>query len=340
MKHSFAESTEFRLALLSWYEKHARRLPWRESTDPYEILVSELMLQQTQVTTVLEYYRRWLERFPTIGDLAEADESFVLCEWQGLGYYQRARNLHLCAKIIATRLSGRFPSTVPELIQLPGVGKYTAGAIVNFAFDRPAPIVDTNIGRVLSRLANMRCPIDNSKGQKLIWDLAQRFATENSPRRSNGALMELGATVCTPRKPSCGICPVKAFCNAKDPASLPRKKKRSAIEERNEDYFFAVREGHVLLERCTGRRWQGLWALPILIKKCVETTEQPIVCIRHPITRFRIRLSVFDRNPPAQLEAKQQWISLEAIEDLPMPTPHRRALKLALTRRSHTPKHL
>jgi A/G-specific adenine glycosylase len=338
MKHSFAESTEFRLTLLSWYEEHARRLPWRESTDPYEILVSELMLQQTQVATVLEYYRRWLERFPTIGDLAKADEALVLREWQGLGYYQRARNLHLCAKIIVTRLSGRFPSTVQELVQLPGVGKYTAGAIVSFAFDRPAPIVDVNIGRVLSRLANLRCPIDDSKGQKLIWELAERFATEHSPRQSNAALMELGATVCTPGKPDCAICPVKNFCDARDPASLPRKKKRPVIEERSEDYFFVVREGHVLLERCTGRRWQGLWALPVLIKSCVETAEQPMVCIRHPITRFKIRLSVFDRDPPAELGARQQWISLGAIEDLPMPTPHRRALKLALGRKS-LPKH-
>jgi A/G-specific adenine glycosylase len=302
--------------------------------DPYRILVSELMLQQTQVATVLGYYKRWLDRFPTIHDLADADERSVLQAWEGLGYYRRARSLLQSAKIIIGKSAEQFPSTVEELMKLPGIGRYTAGAIVSFAFDRPAAMVDANIARVLSRLANTQEPIDSPGGKKLIWELAERFAKGTNPRLANGAIMELGATLCTPRKPLCLLCPVKAFCGAKDPESLPRKKIRRAVEFRSESYFFAVQEGHVLLERCVGRRWQGLWALPVLSKPHdtadAEAPEFPFVCLRHAITRFAVELRVFVRDPPKNLCEGQEWKALASLEDLPMPSPHRRALKLAL----------
>jgi A/G-specific adenine glycosylase len=305
--------------------------------DPYRILVSELMLQQTQVATVLGYYRRWLDRFPTIRDLAGADEASVLRVWQGLGYYRRARNLHQCSKIIVGQLDGQFPSTVEELMKLPGIGKYTAGAIISFAFDRPAAIVDANIARVLSRLANVQEPVNSSLGERTLWELADRFSEGTSPRLSNSALMELGATLCVPRKPHCAICPVKMFCSAKEPESLPKKRKRPAIEERNEYYFLALCKDHVLLERRAGERWQGLWTLPVLGKSldCAEVgkLEFPFVCIRHSITRFVIHLSLFIREAPRKLRHGQEWISLTSIEDLPMPSPHRKALKLALEKR-------
>ncbi|HEV3208901.1 MAG TPA: A/G-specific adenine glycosylase [Chthoniobacterales bacterium] len=335
----FIESTEFRSGLLAWYRRHARSLPWRESMDPYRILVSELMLQQTQVATVLGYYRRWLDRFPTIGDLADADEASVLCLWQGLGYYRRARNLHQCAKIIAGQFGERFPSTVEELIKLPGVGRYTAGAIVSFAFDRPAPIVDGNIARVLSRLANVHEPIDSPRGGRLIWELAGRFAQGTKPRLSNAALMELGATLCSPRKPLCALCPVKTFCRAQDPELLPLKKKRPAIEQRRENYFFALRQGHVLLEQRAESRWQGLWTLPVLSESpdsgCARSSEFPLVRVRHAVTRFAIHLCVFLREPPEKLGKGLEWKSLASIEGLPMPSPHRRALKLALKNQNY-----
>jgi len=152
MKQIFCEITEFRAELTAWFEYHGRRLPWRATSDPYAILVSELMLQQTQVATVLGYYQRWFERFPSLHDLASADESEVLHAWQGLGYYNRARNLHKSAKIIVGERFGRFPATVDELRKLPGIGRYTAGALASFAFNLPAPIVEANIERVLSRL--------------------------------------------------------------------------------------------------------------------------------------------------------------------------------------------
>ena len=319
---------------MAWYQRHARKLPWREATDPYRILVSEFMLQQTQVATVLGYYKRWLDRFPTIRDLAEADEGAVLQVWEGLGYYHRARNLLQCAKIIVGRFSEQFPSTIEELMKLPGVGKYTAGAIVSFAFDRPAAIVDANIARVLSRLANTQESIDSHGGKSLIWGLAERFAKGTNPRLANAALMELGATLCSRRKPLCVVCPVKTFCGAKDPESLPRKRARRAVQFMNESYFFAVQEGRVLLERRVGRRWQGLWTLPVLSKAPApagaEASALPFVRVRHAITRFAVELSVFVREPPKNLGEGQEWKSLASLEDLPMPSPHRRALQLAL----------
>jgi A/G-specific adenine glycosylase len=337
MKQNFAESTEFRSALSTWYKRYARNLPWRESIDPYRILVSELMLQQTQVATVLGYYRRWFDRFPTIRDLANADEASVLRAWQGLGYYRRARNLHQCSKIIFGELDGQFPSTVEELRKLPGIGKYTAGAIVSFAFDRPAAIVDANIARVLSRLANLQEPINKPPGERTIWELAGRFAEGADPRLSNSALMELGATLCVPRKPLCVICPVRMFCCAENPESLPKRGKRPAIEERSEYYFLAVRKGHVLLEQRPGRRWQGLWTLPVLSDGSdavdAEATELPFVCARHSVTRFIIQLNLFLREAPERLDQCQAWQSLTTIDALPMPSPHRRALKLGLEKR-------
>jgi A/G-specific adenine glycosylase len=308
--------------------------------DPYAILVSELMLQQTQVATVLSYYSRWLDRFPTIRDLADADEVSVLHGWQGLGYYRRARNLHQCSKIIAGEYGGQFPSTVDELIELPGIGRYTAGAIVSFAFDRPAPVVDANIARVLSRLANVRQPIDKARGEKTIWELAGRFSSGESPRLSNSALMDLGARLCIAREPLCAGCPVKTFCRAKDPGSLPRKRPRPVTKRRSEHYFFSLRENHVLLERRAGPRWQGLWTLPVLSKASDDLdyapSEEPFVSIRHAITRFVIHLKLYFHDSPEKLLDGQEWKSLESIENLPMPSPHRNALKKALQKRARS----
>jgi A/G-specific adenine glycosylase len=339
MKYIFAESKEFRSQLLAWYELHGRRLPWRELTDPYPILVSELMLQQTQVVTVLGYYRRWLDRFPTIRDLADAEEPSVLHMWQGLGYYRRARNLHQCAKTIVAKFGGRFPSTVEELMKLPGIGKCTAGAIMSFAFDRPAPIVDANVARVLSRLANVQEQIDRPPGERTIWELAGRFAKGGTSRLANSALIDLGATICIPREPLCTVCPVKGFCRAKDPGLLPKKRKRPAIEAKKEHYFFALRHDHVLLEQRAGRRWQGLWTLPALGEALSqvesEPSEGPLVCVRHQITRFVIDLKVFVHEPPENLRQGQEWKAINSIENLAMPSPHREALKLALAQKSH-----
>jgi A/G-specific adenine glycosylase len=336
MKQIPVESTEFRAALVAWFKRDGRKLPWRETADPYSILVSELMLQQTPVTTVVSYYQRWFERFPTIRDLANADETAVLLAWQGLGYYNRARNLHRCAKIIVARLNETFPSSVDALTQLPGIGRYTAGAIVSFAFDRPAPIVDGNIARAMSRLLDLQEPVDRPRGSKIIWDLASRYVRGANPRLLNSALMELGAVVCLRRKPLCAACPVRSFCQTTDPESLPRKKGRPKIERKTELHFFAVKDGRVLLQQNPGKRWQGLWTLPALpansgLAAPLDATI-PSLSLSFPITRFVVRLNVFLSEPPDSVRAGQAWHRLESLENLPMPSPHRRAVQMALQR--------
>src|SRR3981081_2153924 len=173
MKQFPVAREEFRRALADWFVRDGRNLPWRETRDPYRVLVSEVILKQTQVQTVIDFYKRWLERFPTLFDLAQADEREVLRSWEGLGYYNRARNLHRCAKIIVFERNGTFPSTVEELLLLPGIGRYTAGAVRSFAFDLAAPIVDGNVARVLSRVLNMQLPIDQASGKEIIWSAAE-----------------------------------------------------------------------------------------------------------------------------------------------------------------------
>ncbi|HZC59705.1 MAG TPA: A/G-specific adenine glycosylase [Chthoniobacterales bacterium] len=332
MKQIRSEITEFRTALTSWYARHGRQLPWRENWDPYSILVSEFMLQQTQVATVIDYYRRWFERFPTLRDLANADESEVLHAWQGLGYYARARSLRKFAKIVVAGMNEEFPSSVEELVKLPGIGRYTAGAIASFAFNLPAPVVDANIERVLSRLLNLQTPVDLPEGRRNIWDFAARYAHGQNPRILNSALMELGATLCSPRKPLCLQCPVRSFCTAQDPESLPRKRERQKIEKKSEAHFVALKNGRILLQQSLGKRWHGLWILPALDPGSEPPAEHESLIVRlsYTITRFVVELNVFLRAPPARLGPGQTWYTLASIEAVPMSSPHRRATQMAL----------
>ncbi|MBV9642430.1 MAG: A/G-specific adenine glycosylase [Verrucomicrobia bacterium] len=315
--------------MAAWFQCHGRTLPWRVTSDPYPILVSELMLQQTQVATVIRYYHRWLERFPTLHDLAEADGSEVLLAWQGLGYYNRARNLHKCAKIIVFERNEKFPSAVDELLRLPGIGRYTAGAIASFAFDQPAPIVDTNIERVLTRILDLQEPVDQTDAGRVLWDFASKYVQSTRPRLLNSALMELGATICLPRKPLCVICPVRSFCAAKDPESLPKKRGRQRIEKKIENHFLALKEGRILLEQSLGKRWHGLWTLPSLAQ---DNGDFPFLSLSYPITRYVVRLNVFLSEPPATVDLGQVWHRLELLDSVPMPSPHRRAVRLAAGR--------
>ncbi len=291
------------------------------------------MLQQTQVATVIDYYRRWFERFPTLRDLANAGESEVLHAWQGLGYYARARNLHKIAKRVVDGMSGAFPSAVEELVKLPGIGRYTAGAIASFAFNLPAPIVDANIERVVSRLLNLQNPVDQPEGRGALWDFASRYVQGDNPRVLNSALMELGATICSPRKPLCLHCPVRSFCAAKEPESLPRKRDRQKIEKKSEAHFVALQNGEVLLAQSPGKRWHGLWILPALEPYAGSQGEgSPFVTLIFSITRFVVQLEIFLHEPPAKQAPGQAWHALKSIEALPMPSPHRRALQLVISK--------
>jgi A/G-specific adenine glycosylase len=226
-----AAAGKLRRALLAWYARHKRDLPWRRTRDPYAIWLSETMLQQTRVETVIPYYERFLARFPSVFALADAEPDEVTRLWSGLGYYSRARNLHAAARKLADEHGGALPRDVDALRELPGVGRYTAGAVASIAFDRPAPIVDGNVARVLARCFDLRGESTSPAMQTRLWSEAEALARGPRPGDLNQALMELGALVCTPRAPRCPVCPLRDACRglaAGDPEALPVKKKPAA----------------------------------------------------------------------------------------------------------------
>jgi A/G-specific adenine glycosylase len=325
------QSTRFRATLIAWYRRDGRMLPWRTTADPYRILVSEMMLQQTQVVTVLRYYDRWFELFPTLESLAHADETDVLHAWQGLGYYSRARHLHQCARWVLERCGGKLPCDVKSLLELPGIGRYTAGAVASFAFNLPAPILDANVTRVLARLINLDTPIDREPGKSTLWKLAEKLVMGPEPGTFNSALMELGALICTPRAPTCERCPVQTYCQASSPQDIPRKSIRPEVVQRQENYRWIRRGDQVLLRKCVGPRWKGMWTLPLADQ--VEDDEVPVFEMRHSVTRFVIQLKVFAGREPAVLASDNSYRRVEDLPDLPMPTPHRRSVEVLLSYR-------
>ena len=322
-----------RRALAAWFRREARDLPWRRTRDPYAILVSEIMLQQTQVATVIPFYTRWLARFPDFATLAAAEESGVLSLWQGLGYYSRARNLHRAAKTVVATHGGEMPRDPVLIRALPGIGRYTVGAVASFAFDLPEPLVDANVARVLARLLDLHTPIDSAAGQSALWSAATALVPEKDARTFNGALMELGALVCTPRAPRCNACPITkhcaAFANA-TAASLPRKKPRRRQEELTEHCAWTVSRGRILLEQQTGPRWRGLWKLPALH---AAPHAEPLLTIEYPFTHHRVTLSVFAQPVPAPLREHLAWHLLTSLAKVPLTAPHRRAIEHHRSRR-------
>jgi A/G-specific adenine glycosylase len=252
---------ELRTALLGHYDCHARELPWRRDTDPYRVLVSEIMLQQTRVETVKGYYEPWLERFPSVGELARADEDEVLKAWEGLGYYRRARNLHRAARVVREELGGEIPGGYDELRELPGVGEYTAGAVASIAFGVPVPAVDGNVKRVLARLHDVAQP-----SPAWLRARAAEMVDPDRPGDWNQALMELGATVCTPRSPQCSSCPWETSCGARaagTQAKRPAKAPRRPVPTVDLGLAVAHAGGRVLLtKRPYGGLLAGMWAFP------------------------------------------------------------------------------
>jgi A/G-specific adenine glycosylase len=317
------DSRAFRHSLLGWYRKNGRDLPWRPTRDPYPILVSELMLHQTQVATVLPYYNKWLDRFPNFAVLASAPENDVLRAWEGLGYYARARNLQATAKIVQQQHNGRLPSSIKELRSLPGVGKYTAHAVATFAFHQAVPIVEANTARVLARLLDLRIPIDSAAGHKFLWNLAAQILPKRGAAHYNSALVDLGALICLPRRPKCPICPVKQFCLAKNPESLPLKKARPGTRRLVETHAFVVRRGRILLER-SSKRWRGMWILPPI--KARLTIDQPIYLSIFPFTNHHVTLKIYRRRPRKINNSAQRWTDIGSLGSIPISSPHRRAI--------------
>jgi A/G-specific adenine glycosylase len=290
------------------------------------------MLQQTQVSTVIAYYNEWLRRFPDFVSLARASENDVLHAWQGLGYYGRARNLQATARTVVDRFRGRFPRSLEQMQQLPGIGKYTAHAVASFAFDQSVPIVESNTARVLTRLFDFRESIDSDPGRQTLWQYAEMLVPKSNASIYNSALIDLGALVCLARQPKCGTCPVKTFCRAKNPQTLPVRKSRPRTKRLIEQHAFVVGQGKILLEQ-SSTRWRGMWILPPLKIDCFKQasfTGRPVYTAVFPFTHHRIALVVYRHRPPKRATPEQQWF--ESIDHVPMPAPHRRAAQALVTK--------
>lgn len=291
------------------------------------------MLQQTQVITVIDYYRRWMKRFPDFQTLATASEADVLGLWQGLGYYSRARNVHSAAQVVMKEHCGKMPTGLAEIRKLPGIGRYTAGAISTFAYDEPEPIVDANIARVLARLLNLRIPVDSTAGQSTLWGEATALQPKSNARLYNSAIMELGALVCLPRSPKCPVCPVQKYCTAVNPEALPVKKPRPKTLELTENAAWIVKGGNILLQQQTGVRWRGLWKLPAFdpsLNTDQQSVSTPLLQFTYPFTHHRVMLSIFRQSSPATNGADQSWFKMNSLEQLAMTAPHRRAVEQIL----------
>ncbi|MEO8068831.1 MAG: A/G-specific adenine glycosylase, partial [Flavobacteriales bacterium] len=258
----------FSKALLPWFAENKRDLPWRNTTDPYRIWLSEVILQQTRVDQGLAYWKRFVERWPTVTDLARASEDEVLKEWQGLGYYSRARNLRSAALQVVHEHRGVYPTTHVGLLKLIGVGDYTAAAIASICFSRPEAVVDGNAYRVLARVFGIATPIDSTAGKKEFKALANTLIDPDHPGDHNQAVMELGATVCTPRNPDCGSCPLRNRCVALKEsriATLPVKVKKQVVRVRYFNYLVLRSPKGIFLHQRSGKDiWQGLWEFPLI----------------------------------------------------------------------------
>ena len=298
----------FRTNLLAWYDAHARDLPWRKDRDPYRVWISEIMLQQTRVAAVIEHYHEFLRRFPTVQKLAAARQTSVLAAWSGLGYYRRARMLHSAARMIAREHGGKFPGTAAALRDLPGIGRYTAAAIASIAFGEPVAVVDGNVERVLERLFGQKLSTEK------IWHTAGDLLDRERPGDFNQAMMELGATVCTPRAPSCLTCPVVALCPTRGeraPTTRPSRQARREIH-----YALACRKGRVFLVRRAPdlRLMPGMWELPELGRR--GRSAQPSFTLRHSITVTDYTVRVWQM--PAPRRAAGSWVALDRAGSLPL----------------------
>ena len=339
----------FAPTLIAWQRTHGRQtLPWQQlagERDAYRIWLAEIMLQQTQVAAVIPYYRRFLARFPDVASLAAASLDDVMQHWSGLGYYSRARNLHAAARRVVGVFDGRFPDGVDALETLPGVGRSTAGAIAAFAYGRRAAILDGNVKRVFARVFLIEGAPASTGFTKRAWSLAETLLPESDIERYTQGLMDLGATVCTPRRPACLLCPFETSClahRAGREESLPARAIRKAVPHRRSVLLLARRGGRVLLERRPPSGiWGGLWSLPELP---VDSDEAPphhgtvIACRREPgfvhgFTHFvleaeilRVALAVDEDRPIAKETQHERWFALDALATLGLPAPVRTLL--------------
>lgn len=347
LKKQITESQqEFRDALLTWFKKYQRDLPWRGIDDPYQIWVSEVMLQQTQVKKVVAYYERFIERFPNVQQLAAASLQDVLKVWEGLGYYARARNLHKAAQFIMEELNGEIPKDYATFRKLPGVGDYSAAAVHSIAFNAPYAAVDGNIKRVLARLYLINAPTNEASSAKHFQQKTDDLLDQDEPGLFNQAMMELGATVCRPQSPTCLVCPVNQFCEAFHDArqdEFPRRIKTAKVPEHHIAAGVIYKESEVLIvQRPLDGLLGGLWEFPngqigeneaaenACIRHITEvvnlsvTNVKYLTRVRHAFTHFKIIVDVFqceylsgEVTLSGPIDAK--WVKLDALQDYPLP---------------------
>ena len=344
--------------LLGWFDREQRDMPWRRTRNPYPIWVSEIMLQQTQVQTVIPYFERWMKSFPTLQILARSREETVLKHWEGLGYYSRARNLHRAAKIVIKQHKGKVPDSYDTLIQLPGIGRYTAGAILSIAFDQPVPVLDGNVKRVLSRLFVMQGNGVPSAHENRLWETSAELVPPQRPGDFNQAMMELGATVCLPKKPLCLVCPLQKSCEAQQRGEIdkyPAPKVRAPTQKIEVSAAVVTRAGKVFIQqRLHGGLMGGLWEFPGGKRKPDETEEaclkreikeelgipvtisKKLMTIKHSYTQFRVTLNVFwcpwksGRIRATQCE-QWKWVKYEDLNNYTFPAANVKVVKYLMS---------
>lgn len=351
-KDNEADSVDFRRRLLAWFEQHQRPLPWRGTYEPYHVWVSEIMGQQTQMERVAQYFRRWIDRFPDITSVAEAPEQAILKTWEGLGYYSRARNIQRAARQLLAAGTAEIPADYDALLVLPGIGPYTAAAILSIAFNLPFPLRDANVERLFARLADIDRPLKQTATQKRLAAMAQTLLDRDVPRLYNQALMELGALVCTPKNPACSLCPVRMHCRALKADTVefrPLPTERQKKIEITMACGILFRHGRIFVQqRMADDIWGGLWEFPggrleegetsleAAVREIAEETGwqvpelAPFKTVVHHYTRYRVTLHGFIGKLDAPLgepvlSAAQQyaWVPVARLNDYPYPAGHR-----------------
>ena len=347
---------EIQTKLLRWYKKNRRKLPWRTNRDPYAIWVSEIMLQQTQVSTVIPYYQKFLKSFPTVRHLAKADLSKILKVWEGLGYYSRARNLHRASRMVFDQFHGKIPDQANDLLTLPGIGRYTAGAILSIAFDQEAPILDGNVKRVFSRLYAIAGRPDKTEAH--LWHLSESLIPKGEAASFNQGLMDLGATICTPKEPQCLRCPLRDLCKGRasgDPERFPTKILKKKIPHIEALAAVIQEDGQVLLrQRPPHGLLGGLWEFPNWPNGGKEDlreylrdkvkgelglsvrTKEPIGSFHQTFSHFKLALFVFHCRR-LNGKGRGKWVPIKNLSDFPMSRIHRRIANLISNRKLQIP---
>jgi A/G-specific adenine glycosylase len=340
MRKPSAPLIKLRHRLLRWYSRHKRDLPWRRTRDPYKIWVSEVMLQQTQVATVIPYYKRWLKTFPSLSALARAPLSKVLKLWAGLGYYRRARMFHEAARCLQREFQGKIPENSAGLRRLPGIGRYTAGAIASIAWGEKTPVLDGNVIRILTRIFTVAGSVDRPKTLEKLWSLAASLLPEKNPGDLNQALMELGATVCFPSNPQCARCPVKKSCAARQRGRelfYPVRSQKNRYEKLSMTALvLRNHKNEVWLEKQPEQgRWGGLWMFPFWTHKREMPEEfrdsdlrpHRFLTVQHAFTKYRVTLEVFGSLCKKKAPRKKRcgrWFSIVKLAGTAFPSPHRK----------------